>query len=235
MAIGQAPIGQVAGGVVAERCYGCGRCLPACPHGLIEEHSHVLEPAEVAPLLASLRPDAVEIHTQPGRLGAFAERLGQLVASGVALKRLAVSAAIEVGTGELWQRYGLLRDAGLAPLWQLDGRPMSGDVGGGMAHAAVKLLAARLPLAPPGPLQLAGGTNGQTLVQLQARPELAPFVAGVAFGGVARRLLQPWLLAAQERGKALLEDAELWPRALAEARTLVQPWLERQPLPGQRC
>ncbi|MCP9776026.1 4Fe-4S binding protein [Cyanobium sp. HWJ4-Hawea] len=233
LAIGQAATGSM--GVLAERCYGCGRCLPACPHGLIGEHSQVLAPAAVPPLLASIRPDAVEIHTQPGRLDAFAERLGQVVASGISLGRLAVSAAIDVQPAELWQRYRLLRDLGLAPLWQLDGRPMSGDVGGGMAHAAVKLLAARLPLAPPGPLQLAGGTNGQTLVQLQLRPKLAPFVAGVAFGGVARRLLQPWLLAAQERGQGLLADAELWPQALGEARSLVQPWLERQPFPGQRC
>lgn len=82
-------------GVVAERCYGCGRCLPACPLGLIEERSQVLEPAAVGGLLAQLAPDAVELHTRPGRLDAFEERVLQLAASGVALRRVAVSAGLE--------------------------------------------------------------------------------------------------------------------------------------------
>jgi Fe-S-cluster-containing hydrogenase component 2 len=223
-----------AAGVLAERCYGCGRCLPACPYGLIEERGQVLEASAVAPLLAQLRPDAVELHTQPGRGRAFAERLAQLVASGVPLRRVAVSAGLE-GTAqspaalaaELWQRFALLRAHGFRPIWQLDGRPMSGDVGAGMAHAAVGLAAAVATACPPGPLQLAGGTNAHTLAHLQASAPLRQQVAGVAFGGVARRLLQPLLLEAQGRGRALLADGELWPQALALAQDLVTPWLER--------
>jgi hypothetical protein len=52
-------------------------------------------------------------------------------------------------------------------------------------------------------------------------------VAGVAFGGVARSLLQPLLRQAQDRGRSLLRDRELGERALALARELVRPWLER--------
>lgn len=231
LAIGFAATG--APGVLAERCYGCGRCLPACPHGMIEERSQVLAGADVPPLLAELRPDAVELHTHPGRGVAFAERVSQLRASGVQLQRLAVSAGLE-GTAqspaalvaELWQRFSLLRGAGFRPLWQFDGRPMSGDVGAGTARAAVKLVAAVLPQAPPGPVQLAGGTNAHTLPQLTSYP-LQHRIAGVAFGGVARRLLQPLLLEAQGRGRSLLADAELFPLALGLARELVNPWLER--------
>lgn len=223
-----------ASGVVAERCYGCGRCLPACPLGLVEERSQVLAAEAVPPLLRQLQPDAIELHTQPGRLEAFAARLEQLAASGVRLRRLAVSAGADVTPAELWDRYVLVRRHGLRPLWQLDGRPMSGDVGGGTARAAVRLLAERLAAMPPGPVQLAGGTNDHSWPLLQRQGPLASHCTGVAFGGVARSLLQPLLLAAQQRGHGLLADPELWPQALHRAQALLAPWLERMQfsLPG---
>ncbi|KEF42302.1 MAG: Fe-S cluster containing protein [Cyanobium sp. CACIAM 14] len=223
-------------GVTASRCYGCGRCLPACPLGLIEERSQVVDPAAVAGLLAELAPDAVELHTQPGRLEAFAQRVGQLAASGVPLRRVAVSAGLEAGGAgigvedlaiELWQRFRVLREAGFRPLWQLDGRPMSGDVGAGTAHAAVGLLENLAPLAPPGPLQLAGGTNARTLSLVERSPIATARAAGVAFGGVARRQLQPLLQEAEAEGLRLLDLPRLWPRAVAIAEALVGPWLTR--------
>jgi Fe-S-cluster-containing hydrogenase component 2 len=219
-------------GVVAARCYGCGRCLPVCPLGLIEERSQVLEPAALAGLLAQLAPDAVELHTRPGRLEAFAERVEQLVASGVPLRRVAVSAGPEDGGVDglatvLWQRFRVLRKAGFRPLWQLDGRPMSGDVGAGTARAAVALLETLAPSAPPGPLQLAGGTNARTLALLQRSPGAWAGAAGVAFGGVARRQLQPLLQEAEAEGRRLLDLPRLWPRALGIAEALVGPWLAR--------
>ncbi len=229
------------GGVVAERCYGCGRCLPACPHGLIAEEQRILAAEAVAPLLAELRPDAVELHTRPGRLEPFARRLEQVGASGVPLRRLAVSCGLERGAAgpeatpagaaptprqlaaELWRRFALVRAAGQRPLWQLDGRPMSGDVGAGTARAAVALLAELQAWAPPGPLQLAGGTNGRSLALLSPGHR----VAGVAFGGVARRQLQPLLLQAEAAGRPLRELPELRRQALALARGLVEPWRQR--------
>jgi Fe-S-cluster-containing hydrogenase component 2 len=251
LAIGMEATGSA--GVLSERCYGCGRCLPACPFGLIEERQQVLAPEVVAPLLAELRPDAVELHTRIGRGAAFAERLAQLRASGVELQRLSVSCALEADSpagspagspgptaevlaAELWDRFAQLRQAGFLPLWQLDGRPMSGDLGDGTAHAAVRLLEHVAPLAPPGPLQLAGGTNQHTLELVERLARRRPRfgrgaaeggVAGVAFGGVARRLLQPLLLEAQQRDGGLLGDPELAPRALALAEALVRPWLCR--------
>ena len=226
------------GGVIPERCYGCGRCLPACPLGLIEERQVLLSPEVVPELLREVRPDAVELHTQGGRAAGFGERLQQLQRSDVPLRRLAVSCGLERAAGsdataatlspreladELWQRFSALRGAGYHPLWQLDGRPMSGDVGAGTAHAAVKLLRAVRPWAPPGPLQLAGGTNGHTL-QLLAPEDGA---AGVAFGGVARSLLQPLLRQAELAGRPLRELPELRDQALTLARELLMPWLQR--------
>ncbi|MCT0198583.1 Fe-S cluster containing protein [Synechococcus sp. CS-1325] len=224
------------GGVRAESCYGCGRCLPVCPQGLIEERGQVLSAAQVAPLLARLKPDLVELHTQPGRGESFALRLDQVIASGLPLRHLAVSCGWGEGpdpasstSRELWQRFALLRHHQLCPIWQLDGRPMSGDIGDGTAHAALRLLTAMRPLAPPGPLQLAGGTNGLTLPLLrrQAGSALAARAqaGGVAFGGMARSLLQPLMLEAERGGRRLLEDAALWPLALERARRLVGPWL----------
>lgn len=248
---GTASVAEAGSGVLAERCYGCGRCLPACPLGLIEERDHNLPPDQVAALLSELRPDAVELHTRIGRAQTFAERLDQVRASGVPLRRLAVSCGLESAAAaaaaapgaaglspaaptpealaqELWQRHGEVRQAGLAPLWQLDGRPMSGDVGAGTARAAVRLLRAVAPLAPPGPLQLAGGTNDRTLPLVQRLdPALQQTVAGVAFGSVARARLQPLLLQAQGRGGRLLDQADLLPLAISLAQELVAPWLRR--------
>lgn len=231
---------QAGSGVSTERCYGCGRCLPACPHGLIREHQHLLEASAIATLLADVQPDAVELHTRVGALEAFQARLAQVLASGVRLKRLAVSCGLEAGAQgtpstaqsratplqlatALWQRFQVLRQAGLQPLWQLDGRPMSGDVGAGTARAAVALLEELRPLAPPGPLQLAGGTNAHTLALL---PRDAG-AAGVAFGGQARSLLQPLLLQAACDGQQLRDHPGLCPQALQLARSLIAPWLER--------
>ena len=232
-------------GILEKRCYGCGRCLPVCPLGLIEKRQQLLLPMAVAPLLAELQPDAVELHTSAGRADAFSARVAQLQESALPLARVGVSCGLE-GHGispdglsrELWHRYSVLRKAGFAPLWQLDGRPMSGDVGAGTAHAAIRLLERVAPQAPPGPLQLAGGTNSHSLERLNRRLANhggslvhAP-VAGIAFGGVARRLLQPFLLEAEQRGGRLLDVPSLCNAALAAASQLVEPWLTRGTAPS---
>ena len=61
------------------------------------------------------------------------------------------------------------------------------------------------PWAPTGRLELAGGTNASTAALLP--PDSG--VAGVAFGGMARSLLQPLLLQAEARGQPLRHCPDL--------------------------
>ena len=52
-------------------------------------------------------------------------------------------------------------------------------------------------------------------------------VAGVAFGGMARSLLQPWLQDAEKRSQPLRQIPELEAVASSSVKALIQPWLER--------
>lgn len=217
-------------GIIAEKCYGCGRCLPVCPLGLINEKEQHLGLDEFGPLIKQIRPDAIEIHTAPGRAKEFDQIIKALVEEAVVLKRIAVSTGIEghdidieTLAKELWNRHSSLQKYRQKPLWQLDGRPMSGDIGLGTARVAITLWEAIRPFAPPGPLQLAGGTNAQTIQLLNQSkgPE------GIAFGGMARQLIKPFLLESQKRNIRLREWPEGWNAALHNAENLIRPWLMR--------
>ncbi|HAX76531.1 MAG TPA: 4Fe-4S ferredoxin, partial [Cyanobacteria bacterium UBA11372] len=59
-------------------------------------------------------------------------------------------------------------------VWQTDGRPMSGDIGAGTTHAAIKLGQKVLSAGLPGYVQLAGGTNSHTVIKLKAVGLLNP-------------------------------------------------------------
>ena len=220
------------GGVNSKRCYGCGRCLPRCPLGLIEEQDQHLDIQDFGPLIAELRPDSIEIHTAPGRYQEFEATVAEIMRANVPLKRVSVSCGLQ-GHGitteelahELWARHSCLRKHGQKPLWQLDGRRMSGDLGKGSAKAAPALWQKIHPYAPPGPLQIAGGTNEQTITYLTQHNK---GLAGIAFGGKARKLIQPWLLAAEANEISLRDWPEGWQAALQEARQLINPWLFRK-------
>lgn len=203
-------------GVIREKCYGCGRCLPICPYGIIYTNSYVSTPGAITPLIMSTGIDAIEIHTQVGRLAEF-QRLWQAIAPWAdQLKLLAISC----NDGEelidyLQAIYDLIVPRPQFLIWQTDGRSMSGDIGDGTTIATIKLGQKVLAANLPGYVQLAGGTNSYTVPKLQAMGLLNDFglpildfglennnpkiqnpkskIAGVAYGSYARVLLSPML------------------------------------------
>ena len=221
-------------GVIAEKCYGCGRCIPICPYDKIYTSSYVSTPGAVAPLVLSMGVDAVEIHTRVGREKEF-KRLWQSIAPWLnRLKLVAVSCPDDKGIIEyLKSLYDLMSPLPGALIWQTDGRPMSGDIGDGTTLATVKLGQKVLTAKLPGYVQLAGGTNSYTVAKLKAmgmlrtsiweqRKSVAdnsssnlsklssnfpkfPYIAGVAYGSYARVLLSPIL--------QKLEDKEVNPQS----------------------
>jgi Fe-S-cluster-containing hydrogenase component 2 len=185
-------------GVIDSRCYGCGRCLPICPIDLIGTRSHCLTPTAIAPLVLT-GVDAVEIHTQVGRLEDFA-KLWEAIAPQVPnLKLIAISCPDGEGLIDyLRALYDLISPLSCALIWQTDGRPMSGDIGDGATRSAVKLGQKVLAANLPGYVQLAGGTNSHTVKKLRLQGLLRETgsrkaIAGIAYGSYARSLLSPVL------------------------------------------
>lgn len=200
-------------GVISDRCYGCGRCLPVCPIQQIKTRSYVSTPAAIAPLVLETGVDAIEIHTQVGRLEDF-RRLWEAIAPWLnGLKLISISCPDGDGlVAYLWSLYELMAPLPCALIWQTDGRPMSGDIGIGTTRAAIKLGQKVLAAGLPGYVQLAGGTNQHTVPKLKSLgllnktsfennlpsptescPPSPPFIAGVAYGSYARTLLMPIL------------------------------------------
>ncbi|MEO0350988.1 MAG: LdpA C-terminal domain-containing domain [Cyanobacteria bacterium P01_A01_bin.15] len=193
-------------GVIAERCYGCGRCLPACPHDLIEEHSFTVAVKAIAPTLLP-HIDAIEIHTQIGRQAEFQRLWQQLTPYISQLKLISVSCPdsephSDAVVNYLTQLYQLMVPKPNQLLWQTDGRPMSGDLGRGTTHATICLAKKVLNARLPGYVQLAGGTNDYTVAKLRSQnllqtEHLSPHgsrhkrrsISGVAYGSYARRLV----------------------------------------------
>jgi len=204
-------------GVISQKCYGCGRCIPICPYDIIYTRSYVSTPGAIAPLILSSGVDAVEIHTRVGRLAEF-QRLWQAISPWIRqLKLVAISCPDGEGLIDyLHALYGTISPLKSALIWQTDGRPMSGDIGDGTTLAAVKLGQKVLAAKLPGHVQLAGGTNSYTVAKLKAMGllrrvgewesgrvgewehfppsphlPLPPSISGIAYGSYARVLLSP--------------------------------------------
>lgn len=190
-------------GVLADRCYGCGRCIPICPVENIATRSHPVTPATILPLIRNGRVQAIEIHTQVGHEAAFAKLWQQLKQDVHALSVLAISCPNGDGALDyLHWMYEYISPLPCPLIWQTDGRPMSGDIGDGATRAALKWGNKVLNSSLPGFVQLAGGTNAHTVAKLEHLGLLrkcqgktqhlySPFIAGVAYGSYARTLLTP--------------------------------------------
>ncbi|NJM98138.1 MAG: 4Fe-4S ferredoxin [Phormidesmis sp. RL_2_1] len=133
-------------GVIRDRCYGCGRCLPICPLGLIAASSHPTPLNHVAQQVL-YQADALEIHTHVGQRDAF-QALWQTIQPSIShLKLISISCPDgEALIGYLKDLQQIMASTRADPvvtppyvIWQTDGRPMSGDIGKGTTHAAIRL------------------------------------------------------------------------------------------------
>lgn len=198
-----------AAGVVDSQCFGCGRCVPICPVSHIYTRSYVSTPSAIA---AQLFPtiDAIEIHTQIGRVQPF-QRLWQEIQPWIKhLKLIAISCPDGEGViPYLWSLWDIINPLPIPLIWQTDGRPMSGDIGDGTTLAAVRFGQKALSAQLPGYVQLAGGTNRHTVEKLHqlgllnlpgaqgpclGLPERrSTQISGIAYGSYARKLVMPTL------------------------------------------
>ncbi|KAL0457498.1 UNVERIFIED_CONTAM: hypothetical protein Slati_1089000 [Sesamum latifolium] len=222
------------GGVIAERCYGCGRCLPICPYDKIRAFTYIRDVDATAQLLKQECVDAIEIHTS-GRQAEYFQQLWNGLGDSVDKLRLVAVSLPDMGeltVPAMNSMYATMKvNLQCLNLWQLDGRPMSGDIGRGATREAIKF-ALHLASAndkPKGFLQLAGGTNAHTVEGLKRERlfqttsiseksngkepplnSLEPshaLISGVAFGGYARKIVGRVLRSLQsEHGYARLED-----------------------------
>jgi len=224
-------------GVLVDQCYGCGRCLPVCPIAQITTIAHTAKPETVGPLIEVGGVQALEIHTQVGRITEF-QRLWQVLAPFISrLQVLAISCPDGEGLLDyLASLYDLMAPLPCPLIWQTDGRPMSGDIGDGATRATVLLAEKVLQAQLPGYVQLAGGTNWHTIAKLKAKGLLHPHlmvspsgikapqhhVAGIAYGSYARHQLATIQTELEMLPTHQLEDHPvLLQRAIAVAVSLV--------------
>ncbi len=207
-------------GVSDRLCYGCGRCLPICPYNLIDTRSYVATPSTIIPLIEAMGIDAIEIHTQVGHFADF-QRLYPAIANIIPqLKLLAISCPdAPEAIPYLKSLYNLISPLPCPLIWQTDGRPMSGDIGKGTTHAAVKFAQKILQADLPGYVQLAGGTNDYTVSKLKSARMLKKTaasrgVSGVAYGSYARSLLAPILEKLEITNSSLTQNLENNPKLL---------------------
>jgi len=182
-------------GIKESKCYGCGRCLNSCPLNLISEYEYNLSKDDLESTLQKIKPNAVEIHTEINRLDSFTKVVSILKSSGTKLDKISISCGLNQSFKKsqepedllkaLWERYEILKKLDIPLIWQLDGRPMSGDLAPATSRDAIKLFEKIGSDLPPGLIQLAGGTNEKTheLLNSNNLPD------GIAFGSAARKIM----------------------------------------------
>ncbi|KAL5541974.1 hypothetical protein UlMin_009684 [Ulmus minor] len=239
-------------GVLTERCYGCGRCFPVCPYDKISPVTYIRDVTATAELIKREDVDALEIHTSGRHTAPFKELWDGLGDSIQYLRLVAVSLP-DVGDSTITSMndmYTIMEpNMQCLNLWQLDGRPMSGDIGRGATRESIAfaLRLAAIKERPNGFLQLAGGTNAHTVDGLKrvglfqttsiskssrdaklmaASPGCSShaLIAGVAYGGYARKIIGR-ILSSMQSQQGAATHVEEFPehllRALREALALV--------------
>ncbi|CAN6467961.1 unnamed protein product [Victoria cruziana] len=229
------------GGVITERCYGCGRCLPVCPYDKIRANNYVRSAAAVTQLLRD-NVDALEVHTSARNVNLFKEFWSNLGDCVDHLNLVAVSLP-DLGDSTVFSMnvmYSVMQPyLHCCNLWQLDGRPMSGDIGKGATKEAIAFAAHLTSVEgrPHGFLQIAGGTNSHTIDKLKqaglfqkmrtdgSLEEPIALVSGIAYGGYARKIVGRVLHKMRmEHGCPFIENyPECLFEALQEALALVGP------------
>ncbi|KAL5097853.1 hypothetical protein RYX36_002180 [Vicia faba] len=239
-------------GVITERCYGCGRCLPVCPYDKIRDVTYVRDAVTTADLIKRNDVDAIEIHTS-GRQSRQFEELWRALGDSVENLKLVAVSLPNVGDSTISSMNKMLSimkpNLQTFNLWQLDGRPMSGDIGRGATKESIAFAVqlAKAKDRASGFLQLAGGTNAYTVEGLKkeglfqttiteyldheessnstSNPSCA-LISGIAYGGYARKIVGRVLrsMQSQHGGAASIEDhPEHLLLALREALALVGP------------
>ena len=217
-------------GIKESKCYGCGRCINSCPLNLISEYEYNLSKYDLATTLQKTKPNAVEIHTSINRLDSFTKVVSILKSSKTKLDKISISCGLNQSFKKLqepedllkalWERYEILEKLNIPIIWQLDGRPMSGDLAATTSRDTVKLFEKIGSDLPPGLIQLAGGTNEKTYEFLNSNnlPD------GIAFGSAARKIMQPFIEFAHKNNKRLYEYPERMALAIKKAQKFLEPW-----------
>ncbi len=219
-------------GVKENKCYGCGRCINSCPLNLISEYEYNLSKNDLPSTIQKIKPDAVEIHTEIERIDSFKEVVSILKNTKIRFKKISVSCGLNQSLKRskepqdllkaFWERYEILTELDVPLIWQLDGRPMSGDLAPATSRDTVNLFKKIGSYLPPGLIQLAGGTNERTHEFLN----INNFPDGIAFGSYARKIMHPFIEFAYKNNKRLYEYPEKMSLAIKEAKKLLNPWKE---------
>uniref|UniRef100_A0A803N2C8 4Fe-4S ferredoxin-type domain-containing protein n=1 Tax=Chenopodium quinoa TaxID=63459 RepID=A0A803N2C8_CHEQI len=210
------------GGVINERCYGCGRCLPVCPYDKIKAVTYLRDAVSTAQLVRRTDVDAIEIHTNGRQTDSFKEFWNGMGDSVSHLRLVAISLPDvgEATTTLMNTMFSVMKpNLSCYNLWQLDGRPMSGDIGRG-ATREVLAFAVRLAAAedkPPG-----NSEDGILNEDIPGSSE-SSLIGGIAYGGYARKIVGRILRSMQsQHGLAYIEDCPVYlSEALREALALV--------------
>ena len=140
--------GITSAGVIADRCYGCGRCIPICPLGLILTESYSVSKSAIIDFFRAGTVDAIEIHTLQHHENAFAElwdTIGDDVISSAKVLSISFPDMGESTIPYLNTLQSIIQSCDAwngfqgVQVWQTDGRPMSGDIGRGTAHKSSNL------------------------------------------------------------------------------------------------